>query len=180
MRNAAAGLMTRDRLGRDMFARGMPEGVRTIRVRQYTGDMFDLLKAYAEQRRRTAKRVHVVHRRTVWSIKEARQRLEALIGEGAGDWVQLDRYLEDVLDQARDRPHGAWLAPSARRWRWRVRGWSSYRRPSRSRPSTCASARKARSGSASVELQWWPELNTAEEEGDNHGSAEAHRGVAGG
>ena len=33
MRNAAATLMTRKRLGRDIFARGMPEGVRTIRVR---------------------------------------------------------------------------------------------------------------------------------------------------
>ena len=60
MRNAAAGLMTRKRLGRDMFARGMPEGVRTIRVRQYTAVIYDLLKAYAEQRRRTTKRVHVV------------------------------------------------------------------------------------------------------------------------
>src|SRR5215510_11153890 len=37
MRNAAASLMTRKRLGRDIFARGMPEGMRTIRVRQYTG-----------------------------------------------------------------------------------------------------------------------------------------------
>jgi segregation and condensation protein A len=97
MRSAAAGLMTRHRLGRDVFGRGMPEGVRTIRVRQYTAEVFDLLKAYAEQRRRTAKRVHVVHRRTVWSIKEARERLEALIGQGAGDWVQLELYLRTFV-----------------------------------------------------------------------------------
>ena len=50
MRDAAATLMTRRRLGRDVFARGMPEGVRTIRVRQYTAVVYDLLKAYAEQR----------------------------------------------------------------------------------------------------------------------------------
>ena len=101
MRNAAAGLMTRKRLGRDIFARGMPEGVRTIRVRQYTAVIYDLLKAYAEQRRRTAKRVHVIPRRTVWSIKEARQRLEALVGEltseAVGQWLQLDKYLEQYL-----------------------------------------------------------------------------------
>jgi segregation and condensation protein A len=101
MRNAAAGLMTRKRLGRDVFARGMPEGVRTIRVRQYTAVIYDLLKAYAEQRRRTTKRVHVIPRRTVWSIKEARQRLEALVGqltsEAAGQWLQLDKYLEQYL-----------------------------------------------------------------------------------
>ncbi len=101
MRNAAVGLMTRKRLGRDIFARGMPEGVRTIRVRQYTAVIYDLLKAYAEQRRRTTKRVHVIPRRTVWSIKEARQRLEALVGqltsEAAGQWLQLDKYLEQYL-----------------------------------------------------------------------------------
>jgi segregation and condensation protein A len=97
MRNAAAGLMTRKRLGRDIFARGMPEGVRTIRVRQYTAIIYDLLKAYAEQRRRTTKRVHVIPRRTVWSIKEARQRLEALVGEWTGQWMQLEKYLEQYL-----------------------------------------------------------------------------------
>ena len=97
MRNAAATLMTRKRLGRDIFARGMPEGVRTIRVRQYTAIIYDLLKAYAEQRRRTTKRVHVVPRRTVWSIKDARQRLEALIGQWTGEWMALSKYLEQYL-----------------------------------------------------------------------------------
>jgi segregation and condensation protein A len=97
MRNAAAGLMTRKRLGRDIFARGMPEGVRTIRVRQYTAVIYDLLKAYAEQRRRTTKRVHTIPRRTVWSIKEARERLEALLGTWASEWMQLEKYLEQYL-----------------------------------------------------------------------------------
>src|SRR5690606_4506992 len=45
MREAAGQLMTRKRLGRDVFARGNPEGVRTIRVRKYTAMIFDLLKA---------------------------------------------------------------------------------------------------------------------------------------
>ncbi|KAB2910709.1 MAG: segregation/condensation protein A [Hyphomicrobiaceae bacterium] len=97
MRDVSAKLMTRRRLGRDVFARGMPEGVRTIRVRQYTAKVFDLLKAYADQRRRTVKRVHVVPRRTVWSIKDARLRLEALIGRGAAQWVQLEMYLEQFV-----------------------------------------------------------------------------------
>jgi segregation and condensation protein A len=97
MRNAAATLMTRRRLGRDVFARGMPEGVRTIRVRQYTAVVYDLLKAYAEQRSRTVKRVHVVPRRTVWSIKDARERLQTLVGRGAVQWVQLEMYLEQYL-----------------------------------------------------------------------------------
>jgi len=105
MRIAAATLMTRKRLGRDIFGRGMPEGVRTIRVREYTGMIYDLLKAYAEQRKRTTKRVHVIPRRTVWSIKEARDRLEVLIGRWAGEqpagaWVQFERYLEQYVSNA--------------------------------------------------------------------------------
>jgi segregation and condensation protein A len=97
MRAAAAKLMTRKRLGYDIFPRGMPEGVRTIRTREYTGAIYDLLKAYAIQRQRTTKRVHVVHKRTVWSIKEARTRLEALVGKSTQDWVQLEFYLEQYI-----------------------------------------------------------------------------------
>ena len=115
MRGAAAKLITRKRLGRDVFSRGSPEGVRTIRVRKYTAMIFDLLKAYADQRKRTVKRVHVVPRRTVWSIKEARERLEALLGEGTGDWVQLDMFLQqygavhDIARTARASSFGATL-----------------------------------------------------------------------
>jgi segregation and condensation protein A len=115
MRNAAGQLMTRNRLGRDVFARGQPEGLRTIRVRKYTAAIFDLLKAYAEQRRRTVRRVHVVPRRTVWSIKEARDRLEALLGERTDEWVHLDAFLKqygavpDIARTARASSFGASL-----------------------------------------------------------------------
>jgi len=97
MRNVAAQLMTRHRLGRDVFARGMPEAIRTTRTTQYTAEIIDLLKAYAEQRRRTVKVGHVVKARNVWSIKDARRRLEALVGQSAGSWVQLDMFLEQYL-----------------------------------------------------------------------------------
>jgi segregation and condensation protein A len=98
MRNAAAQLLTRKRLGRDVFGRGMPEGVRTIRDRQYSAEIFDLLKAYAEQRQRTTvRRAHVVQKRQVWSIKAARARLETLVGHATGDWLQLDMFLEEYL-----------------------------------------------------------------------------------
>jgi segregation and condensation protein A len=115
MRNAGAQLMTRNRLGRDVFPRGNPEGVRTIRVRKYSAMIFDLLKAYADQRKRTVRRVHVVPRRVVWSIKEARERLEALLGDKIGTWVQLDQFLErygampDVARTARASSFGATL-----------------------------------------------------------------------
>ena len=98
MRNAAAKLMTRDRLGRDVFPRGMPEGTKTIRERTHTATIYDLLKAYADQRRRTLPASVTVKPRTVWSIKDARTRLERLVGE-TGSWVQLDLFLQEFLPQ---------------------------------------------------------------------------------
>ena len=97
MRNAAAQLMTRKRLGQDIFARGLPEGVRTVRDTSYTAEIYDLLKAYADQRRRAVPVVHVVKRRKVWSIKDARKRIEALVGMEIAAWTQLDLFIETYL-----------------------------------------------------------------------------------
>ncbi len=102
MRNAAAQLMTRKRLDRDVFARGAPETVRTTRDTTYTVEIYDLLKAYAERRRRTVKTVHVVKARRVWSIKEARVRLEKLVGASAGNWAQLDLFIEQYLPKGEE------------------------------------------------------------------------------
>lgn len=104
MREAAARLMTRKRLGQDVFARGSPETVRTIRETVWSAEIIDLLKAYADQRRRAIKPVHVVKRRVVWSIKDARQRLERLVGESTGDWVQLDLFIGQYLLPAQPAP----------------------------------------------------------------------------
>ncbi len=102
MRNAIAQLMNRNRLGRDVFARGMPEGVKTVRDTQWTAEVYDLLRAYADQRRRNVKVVHVVKMRKVWSIKDARSRLEMLVGKSIGGWVQLDMFLEHYLPKGED------------------------------------------------------------------------------
>lgn len=102
MRNAAAQLVTRKRLDRDVFARGMPEIVRTTKDTTYTAEIYDLLKAYAEQRRRTVKVVHVVKARRVWSIKEARVKLERLVGADGADWRQLDMFLEQYLPKGEE------------------------------------------------------------------------------
>ena len=102
MRTAAARLMTRKRLDRDVFARGAPEVVRTVRDTTYTATVYDLLKAYADQRKRTIKVVHVVKARKFWSIKDARLRLEKLVGASAGDWTQLDLFLEAYLPKGEE------------------------------------------------------------------------------
>jgi segregation and condensation protein A len=98
MREAAAQLMTRMRLGRDVFARGMPEGTKTIRETEFTAKIYDLLHAYADQRRRTIKVGHVIKVRPVWSIKDARLRLERLLGEApsASEWMAFEHCLQEL------------------------------------------------------------------------------------
>ncbi len=50
MRRSATRLMGRERLGRDVFARGMPEPVKVVKLRAYSDTLYDLLTAYATER----------------------------------------------------------------------------------------------------------------------------------
>ena len=96
MREVSAQLMTRKRLGRDVFARATPEPIRITRKSLYEANVYDLLKAYSQQRQRTAIRTWQIRQRTVWSLKEARAELERLLGI-ACDWAPLDQLLAEFL-----------------------------------------------------------------------------------
>lgn len=96
MREVSAQLMTRKRLGRDVFARGVPEPTRITRKSVYDANVYDLLKAYSQQRQRTATRTWHIRQRTVWSLKEAREELERLLGITC-DWAPLDQLLAEFL-----------------------------------------------------------------------------------
>lgn len=96
MREVSAQLMTRKRLGRDVFARGLPEPIRITRQSVYDANVYDLLKAYSQQRQRTAVTSLRMKPRTVWSLKEARDELERLLGMNL-DWAPLDRLLAEFL-----------------------------------------------------------------------------------
>src|SRR5262245_45439734 len=96
MREVSAHLMTRKRLGRDVFARGAPEPMRITRKSTYEANVYDLLKAYSQQRQRTAIRTWQIRQRTVWSLKEARAELERLLGI-ACDWAPPDQLLAEFL-----------------------------------------------------------------------------------
>jgi segregation and condensation protein A len=51
-----------------VFARGLPEPIRVIRKSTYDANVYDLLKAYSQQRARTAVRSMRVRQRPVWSL----------------------------------------------------------------------------------------------------------------
>ena len=102
MRDAAARLINRNRLGRDVFARGNPEAVIVDRKSEYAASLYDLLTAYASQRQRQAISRVQIARRAVWSLKDARAVLERLVG-AVSDWTALDRFLIDYLASPEER-----------------------------------------------------------------------------
>jgi len=96
IRNAADQLTGRPQLGRDVFGRGAPEPIADIKHPEWTATLYDLLTAYAQQRQKSALARVRFAPRTVWSLAEARQALECLVGATA-DWGRLDEYLISYL-----------------------------------------------------------------------------------
>jgi segregation and condensation protein A len=92
IRDVAEKLFARPQLDRDIFARGQPEPIAHIKHPQWTATLYDLLSAYAGQRQRNALAHLRFAKRAVWSLSEARQALERLVGK-ATDWMCLDEYL---------------------------------------------------------------------------------------
>jgi segregation and condensation protein A len=92
IRKFAEQLMNRPQLGRDVFQRGQPEPIAEIKHPQWSATLYDLLSAYASRRQIRSRSVVRVAKRTVWSLADAREALERLIGQSM-DWSPLDQYL---------------------------------------------------------------------------------------
>jgi segregation and condensation protein A len=97
MRDAAAQLMARNLLGRDVHGRGAPEPLVVETQRLYADNLVDLLKAYAERRQKKARhQTYTVKKQEAWSIKDARGALERLVGR-LDDWGTFDLILAEFL-----------------------------------------------------------------------------------
>jgi segregation and condensation protein A len=96
IRKFAEQLMNRPQLGRDVFQRGRPEPIAEIKHPQWSATLYDLLSAYASRRQIQTRSIVRVAKRTVWSLAEAREALERLIGQSM-DWSPLDQYLVAYL-----------------------------------------------------------------------------------
>lgn len=94
MREAGARLMARDRIGRDVFVRPAPEGLRTIRKAAWEAGLYDLMAAYGQIRARTQPAMHIVARRAVMTLEEAIGRVERLVGVRL-DWALLESFLPE-------------------------------------------------------------------------------------
>ncbi len=97
MREAGARLMARDRLGRDVFARGAPEGLRVVRKAKWDSSLFDLIQAYGHIKARAEPPLHIVHQRNVLTLEEAIDRVSRLVGSMV-EWTVIHRFLPESDD----------------------------------------------------------------------------------
>ena len=92
MRDAAARLMARDRVGRDVFVRPAPEGLREVKLRRWNASLYDVIAAYGQVKARTAPVVHMIARRPVVTLDAALAHLERMLGVRI-DWTELSALL---------------------------------------------------------------------------------------
>ncbi|KMS55689.1 segregation and condensation protein A [Sphingobium cupriresistens] len=100
MRDAAARLMARDRVGRDVFTRRKPEGLRLVKKALWRASLYDLIQSYGQIRARTQPAVHIIAARPVMTLDEAIHRVGSLVG-AALDWTRLESFLPPGLDAPR-------------------------------------------------------------------------------
>ncbi len=112
MREMAARLMGRDRLGRDVFARGRPERIERVKTVDYSATLLDLMQAYARIRTRDEFRPFVMDRDRVWTMEQALDRMRGLIGF-AGTWTDISSYLPDGWGEDPQRRRSATAATFA-------------------------------------------------------------------
>jgi segregation and condensation protein A len=94
MREAGARLVARDRLGRDVFMRGAPEGLKTVRKSRWQAEIYDLISAYGQISARTRPVMHIVAVRPVMTLEDAIHRVSELIGQRIA-WSTIESFLPE-------------------------------------------------------------------------------------
>ncbi len=97
MREAGARLLARDRIGRDVFVRGDPEGLHIVRKARWNASLYDLIGTYGRISARTRPVLHVVPTRPVMTLEVAIGRVAAML-ETHIDWTALAAFLPDGAD----------------------------------------------------------------------------------
>lgn len=96
MQQAGARLLARPQLGRDVFARGAPEGLPRVLVPVYDLALYELLKAYGDGRQRKEGAVLHVAPPELYSMDDALERLSRLLGR-VPEWRTLASFLPSTL-----------------------------------------------------------------------------------
>ncbi|MGV8954622.1 MAG: segregation and condensation protein A [Cypionkella sp.] len=109
MRDVAARLMARDQLGRDFFARGLPEDVTRRSRITYSATLLDLMRAYARTRTKDDFRPYAFDRQNVYTMEDALDRMRGLLGY-AGDWSDLSSFMPEGWETSPARRRSATAA----------------------------------------------------------------------
>ena len=96
MQDAGARLMARPQLGKDVFLRGAPEGLRVVTSNVYTATLYDLLKAYGDQRGRKQNSTLRILPTELYSMEAALERLSSILGR-MPDWTTLQSFIPPEL-----------------------------------------------------------------------------------
>jgi segregation and condensation protein A len=94
IRAAAAKLMSRHQLGRDVFSRGDPEGVTVVRKSNWDLSLYDLIRSYADWAARKTGGHMTVKLPPVFTMEAAMHRLSRMLGIEL-DWARLESFMPD-------------------------------------------------------------------------------------
>ena len=92
MREVGSSLLTRDREGIHVFRRGMPEPIFLIKNFNHKDTLFDLISSYSGIRNRNYDNKWKPRVFSIFSIEDARNRLEKMLGT-AIDWTKIEDFL---------------------------------------------------------------------------------------
>ncbi|MEK9900860.1 MAG: ScpA family protein [Rhodospirillaceae bacterium] len=102
MRTAAEALFARPLLGRDVFDRGAPEGIRVITHPVYDASLFEMLDAYGAITRRGKAETLTIEQFELFSMDDALGRLRGVLGS-APEWATLSSFLPEGLREGLPR-----------------------------------------------------------------------------
>jgi segregation and condensation protein A len=96
MQDAGARLMARPQLGKDVFLRRAPEGLRVVTSTVYTATLYELLKAYGDHRARKQNSTLRIVPTELYSMEAALERLSSILGR-MPDWTTLQSFIPPEL-----------------------------------------------------------------------------------
>lgn len=96
IREAAQKLVGRHRLGIDVFACGQPGTIKGQKTKVWDAELVDLLQAYSQRRQKTVAGQMRVGHRVVWSLVDAKEAIEGILGEIV-DWAPIEPFLDRFI-----------------------------------------------------------------------------------
>jgi segregation and condensation protein A len=106
MRKAVEALALRPRLKRDVFTRGDPQAIKIVSSSRLTGNLYDLVQAYVDQRRKDRGRSYLLAPPQAYPLDDARVRLRDKLPELSG-WTALEAIVPQGDEVSADGPSRA-------------------------------------------------------------------------